>query len=198
LLPFLPEKNETQTQITMDKAEQTMLDNLVKNTGKSLTDWIGEVKKLKFEKHAQILKYLKEELALTHGFANLIALKTLATDSGSFENKDELINSQYKGKEHFRPFYDQLIAAISKFGNDIEIAPKMANVSLRRKKQFALLHPVTKTRFEIGINLKGQAPSGKLLPSGNAMCSHKINITSIDEIDNEVMDWVRKAYENAG
>ena len=90
------------------------------------------------------------------------------------------------------------IVAISKFGNDIEIAPKIANVSLRRKKQFALLHPVTKTRFEIGINLKGQEPSGKLLPSGNAMCTHKINLTGIDDIDQEVFDWVRKAYQNAG
>ena len=182
----------------MDNAAQTMLDNLKKNTGKSLEEWIEEVKTLKFEKHGQIMKYLKEEKGLTHGFANLVALKTLATDAGSHEDQDELINNQYKGKEHFRPIYDKLIVAISKFGNDIEIAPKIANVSLRRKKQFALLHPVTKTRFEIGINLKGQEPSGKLLPSGNAMCTHKINLTGIDDIDQEVFDWVRKAYENAG
>jgi hypothetical protein len=182
----------------MDKAEQTMQDNLLKNTGKSLSEWTEAVKALKFEKHGQIMKFLKEEKGLTHGFANFIALKTLATDAGSFENKDELIDGQYKGKEHFRPIYDQLIADISKFGNDIEIAPKMANVSLRRKKQFALLSPVTKTRFEIGINLKGQEPSGKLLPSGNAMCTHKINLTDIGDIDQEVMDWIHKAYQNAG
>lgn len=182
----------------MDKAEQTMLENLHKNTGKTLPQWVDEVKKRNFEKHGQIMKHLKEGLGLTHGFANLIALKTLATDAGSFENKDDLIDSQYKGKEHFRPVYDRLIREISKFGDGIEISPKMANVSLRRKKQFALLHPVTKTRFEIGINLKGQEPSGKLLPSGNAMCTHKINLTGIDDIDQEVFDWLRKAYENAG
>jgi hypothetical protein len=68
----------------------------------------------------------------------------------------------------------------------------------RRKKQFALLLPVSKTRFEIGINLKGQVPSGKLLPSGNAMCTHKININTLEEIDKEVIDWLKKAYENAG
>jgi len=68
----------------------------------------------------------------------------------------------------------------------------------RRKKQFALLLPVSKTRFEIGINLKGQVPSGKLLPSGNAMCTHKININTFEEIDKEVIDWLKKAYENAG
>lgn len=182
----------------MDKAEQTMLDNLHKNTGKSLDQWIALVKTKSFEKHGLIMKFLKEEEGLTHGFANLIALKSLATDAGSVEDKNELIENQYKGKEHFRPIYDHLILEISKFGNDIEIAPKNANVSLRRKKQFALLHPVTKTRFEIGINLKGQEPMGKLLPSGNAMCTHKINLTDLKDMDNEVMDWLKMAYSNAG
>lgn len=182
----------------MDKAEQTMLDNLQKNTGKSLEQWIGIVKTKSFEKHGQIMKFLKEEEGLTHGFANLIALKTLATDAGSVENKNELIEKQYKGKEHFRPIYDRLIREISNFGNDIEIAPKNVNVSLRRKKQFALLHPITKTRFEIGINLKGQDPMGKLLPSGNAMCTHKINLTSLEDVDHEVLDWLKKAYQSAG
>ncbi len=182
----------------MDKAEQTMLDNLYKNTGKSLDQWITIVKNKSFEKHGQIMKFLKEEQGLTHGFANLIALKSLATDAGSVEDKNELVDNQYKGKEHFRPIYDHLINEISKFGNDIEIAPKNANVSLRRKKQFVLLHPITKTRFEIGINLKSQEPAGKLLASGNAMCTHKINLTEISDIDREVLDWLKKAYENAG
>lgn len=182
----------------MDKAEQTMLDNLHKNTGKSLGEWIVFVKAKSFEKHGQIMKFLKEEEGLTHGFANLIALKTLATDAGSVEDKNELIENQYKGKEHFRPIYDHLINEISKFGNEIEIVPKNANVSLRRKKQFALLHPITKTRFEIGINLKGQDSMGKLLPSGNTMCTHKINLKEMSDIDDEVMDWLKKAYMNAG
>ncbi len=182
----------------MDKAEQTMLENLEKNTGKNLEQWIVLVKKQPLEKHGQIVKYLKDEHGFTHGFANLVALKTLASDAGSVENKDELIEDQYKGKEHFKPVYDFLIQQVTSFGNDVEIAPKKANVSLRRKKQFALLYPITKTRFEIGINLKGQEPSGKLAASGNAMCTHNINVTSIDDVDQEVLDWIRKAYDNAG
>ena len=182
----------------MDKAEKTMLDNLRKNTGKTLEEWIAFVETKNFEKHGQLMKFLKEEQGLSHGFANLVALKTLATDAGSAENKDDLIENQYKGKEHFRPIYERLIAEIKKFGPDVEIAPKNANVSLRRKKQFALLHPITKTRFEIGINLKGQEPQGKLLASGNAMCTHKINLTELGDIDAEVMDWIKKAYQNAG
>jgi predicted transport protein len=89
---------------------------------------------------------------------------------------------------------------ISRFGEDVEIAPKNAYVSLRRKKQFAMLQPATKTRFEIGLNLKGQEPAGKLqaINSSNAMCSHKINIASTEDIDSEVLRWIQLAYDNAG
>ena len=182
----------------MDKATETMVNNLQKNTGKTLDEWIEIVRKESFAKHGEMMKFLKEQHGLTHGFANLIALKTRGADAGSAESEDDLITKQYKGKEHFIPIYEKLMSEILKFGDDVEVAPKNANVSLRRKKQFALLHPVTKTRFEIGINLKGQEPKGKLVPSGNAMCSHKINLSDISEIDAEVIDWIKTAYNNAG
>lgn len=182
----------------MDKVTQTMVENLLKNTGKTLEQWIDIVKKQNFAKHGEIIKFLKEQHEFTHGFANLVAHKTNETDAGSADNQDDLITKQYKGKEHLKPFYDKLIAEIQSFGNDIEIAPKNTYVSLRRKKQFATLNPATKTRFEIGINLKGQEPKGKLEPEKpNAMCSHKINLTELNEIDTEVLNWIKTAYEYA-
>lgn len=184
----------------MDKAEQTMLDNLFKNTGKTLEQWIEIVKKQNFEKHGQILKFLKEQHSFTHGFANMVAMKSRGADAGSVENKDELIEKQYKGKEHLMPLYEKLLSEVLKFGKDVEVAPKNAYVSLRRKKQFAILQPATKTRFEIGINLKGQEPKGKLegINTSNAMCSHKINLTDLKDIDKEVIEWIKTAYDNAG
>jgi len=183
----------------MDKATQTMIDNLQKNTGKTLEQWIEIVLTQNFEKHGEILKFLKETHGLTYGFANLIALKAKGSDAGSANNQDDLITKQYIGKEQLKPFYDKLITEISKFGKDIEISPKNSYVSLRRKKQFATLNPATRTRFEIGINLKGQKPKGKLeAEKPNAMCSHKINLSDITEIDKEVFEWIKTAYENAG
>ncbi|HMN18425.1 MAG TPA: DUF4287 domain-containing protein [Ignavibacteriaceae bacterium] len=183
----------------MDKATQTMIENLHKNTGKTLEQWIDIVKKQNFAKHGEIIKFLKEQYKFTHGFANLVAHKANESDAGSADNQDDLITKQYKGKEHLKPFYDKLISAIQSFGNDIEISPKNTYVSLRRKKQFATLNPATKTRFEIGINLKGQESKGILEPEKpNSMCSHKINLTDITNIDKEVLEWIKKAYENAG
>lgn len=176
-----------------------MIENLQKNTGKTLEQWIEIVKKQNFAKHGEIVKFLKEQHEFTHGFANLVAHKTKETDAGSTENTDDLVTKQYIGKEHFKPIYEKLISEIQSFGNDIEIAPKNAYVSLRRKKQFATLNPATKTRFEIGINLKGQEPTIKLeAEKPNSMCSHKINLADLKDIDTEVIEWIKTAYNNAG
>jgi predicted transport protein len=183
----------------MDKATETMIENLHKNTGKTLEQWIDIVNSQNFAKHGEIIKFLKDTHGLTHGFANLIAHKAKGSDAGSAENQDDLITKQYQGKEHFKPIYDKLISEIQTYGKDIEIAPKNTYVSLRRKKQFAILNPATKTRFEIGINLKGQEPKGKLeAEKPNSMCSHKIKIAEIKDIDKVVFEWIKTAYENAG
>jgi len=184
----------------MDKAEKTMIENLYKNTGRTLDQWVNLVRKEKFEKHGDILKFLKGNHSFTHGFANLVAHKARSSDAGSVEDKQLLIDSQYKGKEHFKSLYQKLITEITKFGNDVEIAPKKTYVSLRRKKQFAILNPATKTRFEVGLNLKGEKGKRKLeeVKSANAMCSHVIKINPEERIDQEILSWIKKSYEQAG
>lgn len=179
---------------------QTMIENLHMNTGKTFEQWTNIEKKENFAKHGEVIKYLKDNYGLTHGFANLIAHKVKGSDADSTENKNDLIELQYKGKEHFKPLNDKLLHEIQVFGGDFEVAPKNAYVSLRRKKQFAILQPATKTRFEIGIILKGQEPKGKLeaINTPNAMCSHRINLADIKDIDQEVLGWLKTAYDNAG
>lgn len=184
----------------MEQAEITMLENLKSNTGKSLEEWVAIARKEQLTKHGQIVKFLKENHDFTHGFANLVAHKTLKSDAGSVENKDDLVTDQYAGKEHLKPIYDSLMATIESFGKDIEIAPKKAYVSLRRKKQFAILQPATKTRFEVQLILKGHKGEGKLeeIPTANAMCTHKVKLQSMEDIDETLIGWIKKAYEQAG
>jgi len=185
---------------SLDAAAQTMIDNLPEKTGNSLEQWLKILAKQKFEKHGEIVKWLKSEHAVTHGFANLIAhmhRDAVADDSGG---PDDLVEEQYQGpKEGLRPIYDEIIKVVSRFGNDVEIAPKRAYVSLRRNKQFALVQPSTKTRVDVGINLQGQPPTARLEKSGsfNAMVSHRVRVTKKGEVDPELKRWLKKAYESA-
>jgi predicted transport protein len=182
----------------MDKAASAMIENLKGKTGHSLNEWKALISKQNFSKHGEIVKFLKEEHKVTHGYASEIALKALGSDAASASDTDQLIESQYKGKEHLKPYYDKLIKEIQKFGGDFEIAPKKTYVSLKRKKQFITLNPASKLRFEIGFNLKGVEPKGKLeAEKPNGICSHKINLADIKEIDKEVIDWIRMAFDNA-
>ncbi|MFD1315367.1 DUF4287 domain-containing protein [Namhaeicola litoreus] len=183
----------------MDQAAQTMLDNLQKNTGKSLEEWVKMVRVKKFTKHREIMDFLKKEHGFTHGFANLVAHKARNSDADS-QAADDLIANQYKGKEHFLSLYRELVQSISAFGEDITIAPKNSYVSLRRKKQFVMLIPATKTRFEIGLNLKN-VESDELLKEitkKNAMCSHQIELKPEDKLSGAMVNWLKKAYDQAG
>ena len=184
----------------MDQSEQTMLDNLKTKTGKSLEEWIDVVKSSGLAKHGEMVKFLKDNHGFTHGYANLVALKARGADAGSAADQDSLVVDQYKGKENLKPIYDKLVAELKKLGSDVGLAPKKTYVSVRRKKQFAMLTPATKSRFELGINLKGQEAEGVLekITAANAMCSHKINLSSVDDVSGEVVGWMKKAYEGAG
>ena len=89
----------------MDKALQTMIDNMPEKTGKSLDEWTKHLKTKKFEKHSEAVKYLKEEHGVTHGYANTIVILSKEENVSD----DELVNNQYKGKENLIPVYDKLI-----------------------------------------------------------------------------------------
>jgi predicted transport protein len=184
----------------MDKATQTQVDNIEKNSGKKLNDWIAIVNKSGFEKHGELVNFLKEKHGFTHGNANVVVHFARQSHAGAVENSDELVTEQYKGKEHLRAWYDKIMAEVMKFGNDIEVAPKKAYVSLRRKKQFAILQPSTKDRLDVGLNIKGMQPSGDVTASGswNAMCTHRIKVEDEKRINKDLIQWIRQAYDQAG
>ena len=45
----------------LDSAKRKMINNLPKNTGKFLEEWIKILTGINFSKHGEIVKYLKEE-----------------------------------------------------------------------------------------------------------------------------------------
>ncbi len=178
-----------------------MIANMKANTGKTLEQWIAIAEKSGSDKHGQVVKFLKDEHGMTHGFANLVAHRYLKSDAGSAEGGDDaLVDAQYAGpKSDLKPVYNAVIKAAKALGPDVEIAPKKTYVSLRRKKQFALIQPSTKTRVDLGLNLKTEPATGRLEKSGsfNAMVSHRVKLETPADVDNDVKAWLKKAYNEA-
>lgn len=178
---------------TPEEQLATMLANLPVKTGKPLEDWLRIVSAAKFEKHGQIVSFLKSEHGVTHGFANLIAAKALETEAPA-----DPVSAQYSGaKAGLKPIYDEILAFAQGLGDDVEIAPKKDSVSLRRKKQFALVTPATKSRIDLGLALKGMEASGRL-ETYNAMCSHRVRLEQVADFDDQVRGWLAEAYSRSG
>ena len=189
---------------SVDKAVETQLKNIQTKTGKTLEQLYTIIKKSGLAKHGEMRDMLKKDLGLGHGDANTVVhfyMKTTEAPAASAKSAspDAAIDEIYTGaKAHFRPIHDKLMEAINKFG-EFEIAPKKSYVSLRRKKQFVMIGPATNTRFEVGLNMKGVKATARLnaLPPGG-MCQYKVNLAEAKEVDKELIDWIKQAYESAG
>ncbi|HEX5794024.1 MAG TPA: DUF5655 domain-containing protein [Rheinheimera sp.] len=183
------------TEITA--AEQSQWRNLEQSSGKNQAQWLELANSKGFAKHSELVSWLKSEFGIGHGNANLIAHRAKQAAAGGEPVAEDLLAAQYSGaKAALKPLYDELISYIQSLGNDVELSPKKAYVSLRRNKQFALLQPSTASRLDLGLNLKGVEPTGKLEASGsfNAMCSHRIRLSSAVDIDDSVKHWLAEAY----
>ena len=179
----------------MDPALKTMIENMPEKTGKSLDEWKKILKAKSFEKHSEGVKYLKSEYNVTHGFANTIVTLSKEDDNTS----EDLVESQYKGKEDLIPIYEELIKYLSSLGSDVTITPKKGSVSIIRKRQFVLIKPATKTRIDLGLKLKDKPITNRLENSGpfGAMCTHRVRISKSAEIDDELKRWIIEAYEKS-
>ncbi len=186
----------------VDKAVESMIQNLEAKTGRSLADWITLARGAGIAKQRALLMHLKAEHGLSYGYANFIALKAVETLAVAVAaNQDSVVIAQYgRAKAGLRPVYDVLIAAVNQFGADVELAPKKTYVSLRRAKQFAIIQPTRATRLDVGINLKGVEPTARLEASGSfsAMVSHRVRVSKTTEVDTELIGWLKQAYDNAG
>jgi hypothetical protein len=188
----------------VDKAIETQLKNIQTKTGKTLDQLGALLRRSGLARHGELRDFAKREFGLGHGDANTLVhavLKSGGANAAAAKGASpgDVLAEIYSGpKAGLRPIHDAFMAAIGRFG-EFEIAPKKGYVSLRRKKQFAMIGPGTKTRVDIGINMKGVRGTDRLveLPPGG-MCQYKVAVTDAKEIDKELLGWIRQAFDAAG
>lgn len=186
------------------KALATQLANIEQRSGKRLDELVALVRQSSLKKHGELRDMLQRELGLGYGDANTLVHHALQSDGASAAaaqglSDDEVLAELYSGpKAALRPIHDKLMAALAAFG-EFESAPKKTYVSLRRKKQFAMVGPATKTCVEVGINHKSLSPTERLqaLPAGG-MCQYKVRLSQPEEVDEALLGWLRQAYDSAG
>jgi hypothetical protein len=189
---------------SVDKATGTQLKNIQTKTGKTLEELGAIAKQSGLTKHGELRDLFKTQLGLGHGDANALVHHVLKSDGASAAkaagvSTDDVLDGIYIGaKAVLRPIHDKLMAAINGFG-EFETAPKKGYVSLRRKKQFTMIGPATNSRVEVGLNMKGVEATPRLvaMPAGS-MCQYTVKVTDAAEVDDELITWLKTAYNSAG
>ena len=185
---------------TPDEGLAAQIRNIEQRYGKSMSEWFAVIAASGLAKHTDVVAMLKAEHGLAHGAAHRVSLlsrQAAAAPASAGAATDDL----YTGKKApLRPVHDRLMAVIGGFGGDVAAVPKKGYLSLRRRKQFAMIQPSAAGRLDVGLILPGVPPAGRLEPAGsfNALFTHRVRVTSADEIDAELTGWLRDAYANAG
>lgn len=187
------------------KAERMalMTANLKEKTGRDLDEWkavLTEAGMLEAPPGKKV-SWLKETHGVTHVYAQVIGWMSVRPDDYEAPTFESIVGAQYSGKKApLRPIFERLYAAATALGSDVTTEPCQGYVPLIRKRQFAAIQPSTQTRVDLGLRLPGIEPAGRLQPSkgvGGGSITHKIALTSLEEADEEVLGWMKQAYELA-
>ena len=181
---------------SIDDQIRNQIANIERSTGRTLAEWIAVVHASGLDRHAAAVSMLKAEHGLGHGNANIIVVKAREAAAGGPTADDALVDAHYAGKNAgLRPAYDAVVRAVTSFGDDVELAPKKAYVSLRRRKQFAQVGPAA-GQLEVGLNLPDAEPTERLKAT-TGMATHRVRIADTSGLDDELIGWLREAYERA-
>ena len=113
---------------------------------------------------------------------------------------DELVDGQYEDRPQLRPVLDAVLVAASALGPVTVQARKTCVSLVSPRRTFAAVQATTKSRVDLGLRLDGMAPNGRLLVAKN-IASGTINLRIAlgdpGEVDEEVVGWLRRAYDES-
>ena len=194
-----------------EAARLSQLRNIQARTGQTIAQLHAAIAATGLVKVGERRSWAMEQFKLGYGDANALALwmgKPLpdlgegappALAAAPVTHGEDPLDAIYTGaKAGLRPLHEAVLQALHAFG-PFEVAPKKTYVSLRRKKQFAMLGPATKDLVELGLNVKGlpNHPRLKALPPGG-MCNYSLRLGSAAELDADLLGWAHTAYNAAG
>jgi len=185
---------------------QKAIKDLPAKTGKSLEEWIKFIKKSGPRTEKERREWLKAEHGLGTNYAWWLAERAEGKGCEDGDPQAYLraaegyVEKMFAGpKESLRPIYDAILKLGLGIGKDVKACPCQTIVPLYRKHVFAQIKPTTQTRIDLGFALKDLRASGRLIDTGGFAkkdrITHRIPITSVKDIDDEVKRWLKAAYE---
>jgi hypothetical protein len=185
---------------------QKWIQELPRKTGRSLDEWLSLTKKSGPATEKERREWLKREHKLGSNAAAWIAerLEGKGTEEDSEAGYVKIaaawVEAQYSGvRAEMLPLYEQLLKLGFSLGKDVKACPCKTMVPLYRTHVFAQIKPSTNTRIDLGFALGNLKTPKRLIDTGGYekkdRITRRIEIKSKADIDGEVRQWLRKAYE---
>jgi hypothetical protein len=176
---------------------QAIMRNLPEKTGKTYEEWKEVILKQGPGSTRDRIKWLKEVHGLGHYQAKFVVREMEKPADYRPPTDTELLEGQYKGKAAIRPIYEALAKIIEKLP-EAKLEFRKTYVTLTRNRQFGIIQPSTKTRIDLGLILPGVPLKERLEDPkgfGSDRITHKIILHTVDEVDSQIREWIRSAYE---
>jgi hypothetical protein len=169
---------------------------LKERTGDDLDTWNQRIKGEAGLTDEKSLRVWLTQHGVTGYAQTMLVMERFGYPDFFLSSADELIDGQYADRPHLRTILDAILEAAAGLG-EVVIQTRKTYISLvTPRRTFARVQPTTKDRVDLGLRLEGQAPSGRLLPSKiHESMRLQISLTSPDEVDSEILDWLQLAYE---
>ena len=181
----------------VDAALQSQIRNIEVTYGRPLDHWFAVIDASGLTKHNQVVAMLKADHGLAHGAAHRVSLLARQRGDAGLPAPSDPADALYAGaKAGLRPLHDALMEQLSSLGS-FDIAPKKGYLSLRRRKQFAMIQPSAASRIDLGLILPaGTAATGRLESAAtfNPLFTHRVRITAATDLDEELRGWLATAY----
>ncbi|MEO8461720.1 MAG: DUF5655 domain-containing protein [Chloroflexota bacterium] len=182
----------------MDTASATQLRNIETQTGITVDGFATLIAERGPLTHGGIMAVLKTEHGMSHGNANLMARLVREQMAGGPPPPEALLDAQYSGaKTSLRPIHDRVVEIASGFGPDVTVVVQKTGVSLRRRRQFAVVQAPAASRVQLGLNLETTPDDPRIIET-TGMCSHRVDLPSLQSVDDDVVAWLERAYSEAG
>ncbi len=178
---------------TVEDGIQSQLRNIEKTYGQTIDALVVVVADSGLAKHTDVVAMLKERYGMTHGAAHRVSLVARDRLNGPASGATDRIAPALDG------VYRRLLETITRFGPDVEQSPKKGYVSLRRRKQFAMLQPGARW-INVGLILPKHQSTQRLEPAAkwNALFTHRVRVSDAADVDAELEAWLQAAYAAAG
>jgi hypothetical protein len=170
---------------------------LKERTGEDVNSWNRRIKKEKFGDKKALREWLTEK-GVTGYAKSMLIMETFGYPDFMDATADELINGQYVDRPHLRPIYEAVIEMVSGVG-EVIVQMRKTYVSLvSTRRTFARVQATTKNRVDVALRLESEKPGGRLTKSRiHESMPVQISLTSVDEVDSEVLNFLKRAYDES-